>query len=112
MVIRFPIRDGRGRITHIGGFDVDISSGKAMEQGLLELSDGGSFGGRGDVTCSLAQTVAGRFCGCELVRVGCRPRNSPGRTSHRRAFGLPRAPEQDANSRGATRLQTLVQDYR
>ncbi len=32
LVIRFPIRDGQGRITHIGGFDVDITRQKATEQ--------------------------------------------------------------------------------
>ncbi len=34
MVIRFPIRDDDGRITHIGGFHVDISQQKAIEQRL------------------------------------------------------------------------------
>jgi PAS domain S-box-containing protein len=34
LVIRFPIRDGQGRITHIGGFDVDITRQKAIEQQL------------------------------------------------------------------------------
>jgi PAS domain S-box-containing protein len=34
LVIRFPIRDGGGRITHIGGFDVDITQLKATEQRL------------------------------------------------------------------------------
>jgi PAS domain S-box-containing protein len=34
MVIRFPVRDGSGRITHIGGFDVDITAQKRAEQAL------------------------------------------------------------------------------
>jgi PAS domain S-box-containing protein len=34
LVIRFPVRDARGRITHIGGFDVDITERKAMEEAL------------------------------------------------------------------------------
>jgi PAS domain S-box-containing protein len=34
MVIRFPIRDGQGRTTHIGGFHVDITGQKATEQQL------------------------------------------------------------------------------
>lgn len=34
MVIRFPIRDGEGRITHIGGFHVDITRQKEIEQQL------------------------------------------------------------------------------
>jgi PAS domain S-box-containing protein len=34
LVIRFPVRDGDGRITHIGGFDVDITARKAMEEAL------------------------------------------------------------------------------
>ncbi|MFO1068105.1 MAG: PAS domain S-box protein [Geminicoccaceae bacterium] len=34
MVIRFPVRDASGRITHIGGFDVDISAQKRAEQSL------------------------------------------------------------------------------
>jgi PAS domain S-box-containing protein len=34
LVIRFPIRDETGAITHIGGFDVDISERKAMEEAL------------------------------------------------------------------------------
>ena len=34
LVIRFPIRDGGDRITHIGGFDVDITQLKATEQRL------------------------------------------------------------------------------
>ena len=34
MVIRFPIRDGAGPDTHIGGFDVDITGQKATEQQL------------------------------------------------------------------------------
>ena len=34
LVIRFPIRDGGGRITHIGGFDVDITPLKETEQRL------------------------------------------------------------------------------
>ncbi len=34
LVIRFPVRDAEGRITHIGGFDVDITARKAMEEAL------------------------------------------------------------------------------
>jgi PAS domain S-box-containing protein len=34
LVIRFPVRDSDGRITHIGGFDVDITERKAMEEAL------------------------------------------------------------------------------
>jgi PAS domain S-box-containing protein len=34
MVIRFPIRDGQGRTTHIGGFHVGITGQKATEQQL------------------------------------------------------------------------------
>jgi PAS domain S-box-containing protein len=34
LVIRFPVRDPDGRITHIGGFDVDITARKAMEEAL------------------------------------------------------------------------------
>jgi PAS domain S-box-containing protein len=34
LVIRFPIRDERGRIAQIGGFDVDIGHRKAMERAL------------------------------------------------------------------------------
>ncbi len=34
LVIRFPVRDAEGRITHIGGFDVDITERKAMEEAL------------------------------------------------------------------------------
>ena len=34
LVIRFPIRDGGDRITHIGGFDVDITPLKETEQRL------------------------------------------------------------------------------
>ncbi len=34
MVIRFPIRAGDGKITHIGGFHVDITERKAMEEAL------------------------------------------------------------------------------
>jgi PAS domain S-box-containing protein len=34
LVIRFPVRDPGGRITHIGGFDVDITARKAMEEAL------------------------------------------------------------------------------
>lgn len=34
LVIRFPIRDEAGTITHIGGFDVDISDRKAVEEAL------------------------------------------------------------------------------
>ena len=34
LVIRFPIRDEQGRITQIGGFDVDIGDRRAMEQAL------------------------------------------------------------------------------
>jgi PAS domain S-box-containing protein len=34
MVIRFPIRSGDGKITHIGGFHVDITERKAMEEAL------------------------------------------------------------------------------
>jgi PAS domain S-box-containing protein len=34
MVIRFPIRDGQGRTTHIGGFHVDITQQKSTEQQL------------------------------------------------------------------------------
>ena len=34
LVIRFPIRDGHGRSTHIGGFHVDITGQKATEQQL------------------------------------------------------------------------------
>jgi PAS domain S-box-containing protein len=33
-VIRFPVRDAEGQITHIGGFDVDITERKAMEEAL------------------------------------------------------------------------------
>jgi PAS domain S-box-containing protein len=36
MVIRFPIRDAHGQITHIGGFDVDIAERKRAEQQLRE----------------------------------------------------------------------------
>ncbi|HMR32681.1 MAG TPA: PAS domain S-box protein [Geminicoccus sp.] len=36
MVIRFPVRDAGGAITHIGGFDVDISAQKAAERALKE----------------------------------------------------------------------------
>lgn len=36
MVIRFPVRDAQGNITHIGGFDVDISTQKAAERTLKE----------------------------------------------------------------------------
>ncbi len=36
MVIRFPVRDAQGHITHIGGFDVDISMQKAAERTLKE----------------------------------------------------------------------------
>ena len=34
LVIRFPVRDADGRIIHIGGFDVDITARKAMEEAL------------------------------------------------------------------------------
>ena len=34
LVIRFPVRGPDGRITHIGGFDVDITARKAMEEAL------------------------------------------------------------------------------
>jgi PAS domain S-box-containing protein len=34
LVIRFPVRDAEGQITHIGGFDVDITERKAMEEAL------------------------------------------------------------------------------
>jgi PAS domain S-box-containing protein len=34
LVIRFPVRDAEGRIAHIGGFDVDITERKAMEEAL------------------------------------------------------------------------------
>ena len=34
MVIRFPVRDGRGRITHIGGFHVDLTERKRVEAEL------------------------------------------------------------------------------
>lgn len=34
LVIRFPVRDARGEITHIGGFDLDITERKAMEEAL------------------------------------------------------------------------------
>jgi PAS domain S-box-containing protein len=34
LVIRFPVRDAAGRIAHIGGFDVDITERKAMEEAL------------------------------------------------------------------------------
>jgi PAS domain S-box-containing protein len=34
LVIRFPVRDADGHITHIGGFDVDITARKAMEEAL------------------------------------------------------------------------------
>jgi PAS domain S-box-containing protein len=34
LVIRFPVRGSDGRITHIGGFDVDITARKAMEEAL------------------------------------------------------------------------------
>ena len=34
LVIRFPVRDAEDRITHIGGFDVDITERKAMEEAL------------------------------------------------------------------------------
>ena len=33
-MIRFPVRGPDGRITHIGGFDVDITARKAMEEAL------------------------------------------------------------------------------
>jgi PAS domain S-box-containing protein len=36
MVIRFPIRDATGKITHIGGFDVDITTQKRAERALRE----------------------------------------------------------------------------
>ncbi|HET6467424.1 MAG TPA: PAS domain S-box protein, partial [Geminicoccaceae bacterium] len=36
MVIRFPIRDAAGRIVQIGGFDVDITPQKRVEQRLKE----------------------------------------------------------------------------
>ena len=36
LVIRFPVRDAGGAITHIGGFDVDISAQKAAERALKE----------------------------------------------------------------------------
>src|SRR5690606_5153637 len=34
LVIRFPVRGPDGRIIHIGGFDVDITERKAMEEAL------------------------------------------------------------------------------
>lgn len=34
MVIRFPVRDARGEITHIGGFDLDITERKRMDTEL------------------------------------------------------------------------------
>jgi PAS domain S-box-containing protein len=34
LVIRFPVRGPEGRITHIGGFDVDITERKTMEEAL------------------------------------------------------------------------------
>jgi PAS domain S-box-containing protein len=34
LVIRFPVRGPEGRITHIGGFDVDITARKGMEEAL------------------------------------------------------------------------------
>jgi PAS domain S-box-containing protein len=36
LVIRFPIRDAAGAITHIGGFHVEIDERRAMEQALRE----------------------------------------------------------------------------
>ena len=36
MVIRFPISDARGVITHIGGFHIDITERRAMEEALRE----------------------------------------------------------------------------
>jgi PAS domain S-box-containing protein len=36
MVIRFPVRDAGGIITHIGGFDVDITAQKGAERALKE----------------------------------------------------------------------------
>jgi PAS domain S-box-containing protein len=36
MVIRFPVRDGSGAVTHVGGFDVDITPRKRAERALME----------------------------------------------------------------------------
>jgi two-component system NtrC family sensor kinase len=45
MVIRFPIRSGDGEITHIGGFHVDITERKAMEEALKGFQAAAAQGG-------------------------------------------------------------------